>query len=147
MNEAGDEMLSAYLDGELTEAEQVAVRSRLADSPEWRAELAGVESVRSLVRGLPVHEPPAELWDSLLEPSGGPSAPAGSARRRRISAARWLTGAAAAAVVATVLLVPDEASTTPPVATEFDQHHAVESVQGEPIIELASVGAPLRPRG
>ena len=38
-----DELLSAYLDGELTAEEEAEVRDLLADSPERQAELARLD--------------------------------------------------------------------------------------------------------
>ena len=41
------EMLSAYLDGELSAPERAAVEARLAESAEWRAELDEVRAARA----------------------------------------------------------------------------------------------------
>ena len=60
------DMLSAYLDGELTDDERAAVEARLEVSAEWRAELAEVESARSIVRGLPARDAPPGFWDRVL---------------------------------------------------------------------------------
>jgi hypothetical protein len=57
------ELLSAYLDGELTQAEQVHVQELLSTSPAHRDELARVEQARAWVRALPLVEPP----DGFLE--------------------------------------------------------------------------------
>lgn len=59
-----DEMraqLSAYLDGELGEAERRAVESALAASPELRAELEATRRTAELVRSLPRVSAPADL--------------------------------------------------------------------------------------
>ena len=60
------EMLSAYLDGELSAPERDAVDARLAESAEWRAELDEVRAARDAVRRLPAREAPDGFWDSLL---------------------------------------------------------------------------------
>jgi len=52
--------LSAYLEGDLSEAERSKVESRLADDPELRETLRELEDVVALVRALPEPElPPA----------------------------------------------------------------------------------------
>ncbi|MBM3675302.1 MAG: hypothetical protein FJW88_10220 [Actinobacteria bacterium] len=144
MIEPGDDMLSAYADGECSDAEREAVDARLADDATWRTELAEVEEARTLLRALPIREAPPGFWDTLLDPNAGPSAPVAQAHRRGARALRWVTGGAAAAVIAAVLLLPHDSPGAPLVAREFDQHHAIESVRSEPIVELATVGAPLR---
>ena len=52
------DMLSAYLDGELTDAERVAVDAQLEASAEWRDELAEVRAARDALLGLPEREAP-----------------------------------------------------------------------------------------
>ena len=69
MNGGGDEhdVLSGYLDGELTAAERAEVEAQLAASPELRAELEEVRMVRDAVRALPRHDAPAGYWDAVVE--------------------------------------------------------------------------------
>ena len=59
------DMLSAYLDGELTDAERVAVDAQLEASAEWRDELAEVRAARDAVRGVSQREAPAGFWDAV----------------------------------------------------------------------------------
>lgn len=146
MIEPSDDMLSAYADGECSDVERRAVDARLADDAVWRAQLAEVQDTRALLRALPQREPPAGFWDALLDPDAAPSARGAPKRGRGASALRWVTGGAAAAVVAAVLLLPHDSAGAPSVAREFDQHHAIESVRSEPVVELATVGAPLGAR-
>ena len=47
------DMLSAYLDGELTDAERAAVDAQLEASPEWRDELAEVGPHATRCAGCP----------------------------------------------------------------------------------------------
>jgi anti-sigma factor RsiW len=60
------DMLSAYLDGELTDAERATVETQLASSPEWREELTEVRAARDALRGLPEREAPSGFWDTVL---------------------------------------------------------------------------------
>jgi anti-sigma factor RsiW len=142
-------VLSAYLDGECTEAERVWVEEQLDTSTEARAVLAEVRDARDAVRALPLRDAPAEFWARLLE--GGPDAEAlGGApvtepidlaeQRRRRRPARWLAaaaGAAAAAVIAAVVLVPHPQSVTPPVGAFTDAHAVRASLQDDAISSLA----------
>ncbi len=57
--------LSAYLDGELSQARAAEVDRLLAESPDARAVLAGLREVREQVRGLPVRRAPAQLSAGL----------------------------------------------------------------------------------
>src|SRR6478736_830253 len=129
------DMLSAYLDDELTEAERVAVEARLEESVEWQAELAEVESARAIVRGLPARDAPPGFWDRVLahvesetatvvetpQAEIAPPVPitaARSARRggrvTRGRAATWLSGAAAAvAAVVVVVSMPGQHTVKP----------------------------------
>ncbi len=67
--ERWDELLSAYLDGELTEAEQERLEARLARDPSLRAELQSMRSTVSLMRELPQVSAPRNfmLTASMVE--------------------------------------------------------------------------------
>ncbi len=56
-----DDRLSGYLDDELTPAERHEVAAALDGSAELRAELRVVEEARSLVRSLPMVDPPGDV--------------------------------------------------------------------------------------
>ena len=119
------DMLSAYLDGELTDAERAAVEQRLDVSEEWRTELAEVQSVRAIMRGLPARDAPPGFWDRVLAhveaeaetdaitDDLAPPVPITAARRASRDARRgtssgrgrvvtWMAGAAAAVVLVVV---------------------------------------------
>ena len=105
--EANEDVLSAYLDGELETAERRAVEARLAASPEWRAIREEVRSARAALRAAPLREAPPGFWEEVLH--AGPGAIGGSPAtvRRTRSRAPWLAAtAAAAAVLAAVAFVP-----------------------------------------
>lgn len=61
-----DELLSAYLDGELSEREQADMDARLSRDPALRAELRAMHGTVSLLRELPPVAPPRNF---LLTPS------------------------------------------------------------------------------
>lgn len=87
-----DELLSAYLDNELTDAERAQVESDLATSATLRLDLAELEATRALLRGLPQLQP-SSRW---VPRAGG--VPARPRRPRRL-------GLAVAAVAAVWLLI------------------------------------------
>ena len=66
------ELLSAYLDGELTPDEEAAVRDLLADSPERQAELTHLTEARTWVRGLGPVEPPEGFLEQVIATVGRP---------------------------------------------------------------------------
>ena len=154
------DMLSAYLDGELTNDERTAVEARLTESAEWRAELGAVQSARSIVRALRVREAPAGFWDRVIEhvesagvddvPVAAEAMPApvpitsSTADRRSTRVgrpARWLAGAAAAAVALVVVVaLPDDNAVKPDITAVATQHGANTSESGDPISGLAGVG-------
>ena len=149
-----EDVLSAYLDGECTDAERAWVDEQLATSEETRAVLAEVAEARDAVRALPLRDAPPEFWARLLAadpqpvPADAPSVPAPSvpapvdlaeARRRR-SPGRWLAaaaGVAAAAVIAAVILVPQPQTVTPPVGAFTDAHAVRSSLQDDAVSSLA----------
>lgn len=154
------DMLSAYLDGELTDAERAAVEQRLEVSAQWRAELAVVESARAIVRGLPVRDAPPGFWDRVLahvetetesDATSDDIAPpvpitvARSARRGTSSGRGRVVTWIAVAVVALVALVvvvalPGQHTVKPNVTAVATQHGASTSNSGDPISGLVPVG-------
>lgn len=141
-SELTEDMLSAYLDGELSDSERAAVDAQLATSPAWREVLGEIEATRALVRGLPVREAPTGFWDAILDPNIAPPVPIQSARSRRGNrAVRWMAGVAAAAAIAAVVLVPGRSESKPPVANLVATHAARSSLSEEPISQLAGVAS------
>ena len=144
------DMLSAYLDDELDADERAAVDARLAESPQWRAELAEVAAARDALRGVPSQDAPDGFWDAVRahveadEEAVGDDAvaapvPITSASSRR----RWTWVAASAAAVAAVvavILVPHRDEVRPDVTAVVAQHGAQGSDAGEPVSMLAPVG-------
>lgn len=89
MTHPGD-LLSAYLDGEVTRSERVSIDEHLSRCFTCRCELEGLASARSAVRGLPVLDLPPFVI--------GVPRPAGVHRTGRVVA--WAASAAAAAAIA-----------------------------------------------
>jgi anti-sigma factor RsiW len=137
-----DDMLSAYLDGELTDEERAAVEARLAESPEWRAQLAEIDEVRHLVRGMPVRNAPPGV---LQPPAVDPRAPAAGTATVSPLRRHWRPVAAVAAVaavlVAIVVVTPHRATTHPSVAALANEHAARASEGGDPVTGLAGIAA------
>jgi len=65
------ELLSAFLDGELTEEESSAVRAHLERCPDCRKEIEAFRKVSALYRDLEDPEPPADLEERVLAEVGG----------------------------------------------------------------------------
>jgi len=138
------DVLSAYLDGELTDAERAEVEARLEQSAEWRAELAEVRAARDAVRGLPPRAAPDGFWDAVYAGVAGdddvvvPITAARSERRRRWG---WVAASAAAvAAIVAVIVVPHRNQVTPNVTAVVAQHGAQGSDSGDPVTVLAPVG-------
>ena len=60
------EQLSAYLDGELSQAESRRVDEMVAGDPALSAELESLRTVQSLLRNLPPAQAPAGMTDAVL---------------------------------------------------------------------------------
>ncbi|WP_442483872.1 anti-sigma factor family protein [Aeoliella sp. SH292] len=119
-----DELLSAYIDGELTADELRAVEEWLASDPEARALVEELRGVSSAVQALPRASVPAEWTAKLaerLDDARGNTAPAtphhesnghGDAMPSlpfgRSSRGWWWSAAAIAAAVAIMMMVPRE---------------------------------------
>ncbi len=107
MNHLG-ELLSAYLDGEVSPAERARVTSHIADCSLCQAELADLHSARSALRSLPMLDLPDGLFD--LDSNVVPLV-----RRPRV----W--AAAAAAVVAGFIGVATFIAPEPTVPVTFNE--------------------------
>ena len=135
-----EDLISAYLDGECTEAERVAVAARLESDRDWQAVFAEVRVARDAVRALPPVEPPAGFIESLIEAATPMRTRAHRSRRARTFAG---LAAVAAVVVGFMLASPthDNTRVAPPIATLADSHGATVSLQSDPVSGLAPIAA------
>jgi anti-sigma factor RsiW len=139
-----EDLLSAYVDGELDPATRAAVDERLATSGEWRQILAEVRTARDAVRALPVRDAPDGFWDdvaaTIARDADVVSLDEQRAKRRRTGTRlAALAGAAAAAVIIAVSIVPSQDRARPPVGTFANAHAARSSLSNEPVSQLAGV--------
>jgi anti-sigma factor RsiW len=65
--ERGDELLSAYLDDDLSPEERVAVEARLAEDAQAREMLHQLRAVSQAVQGLPQEIVGHDLGESVLQ--------------------------------------------------------------------------------
>jgi anti-sigma factor RsiW len=148
--EWSEDLLSAYVDGELDAETRSAVEARLADRPEWRDVLGDVRAARDAVRGLPELDLSSDGWrDILANVAAADAAPVtpvpgvvrGLGSRLRRAPTRWAAvgAVAAAAAVAAVVFVPGPARVTPKVATFATEHSARASIASDPVSSLAGV--------
>ena len=93
-----ESMLSAYLDGELTQAEQQRVRIHLENSPEAQEKLRQLRALKKATSELAFRPPPDDRMDKLAQRLSV-KAP------RRIGWALFVVGAVAWAVYAGYLFV------------------------------------------
>jgi anti-sigma factor RsiW len=140
-----EDLISAYLEGEVTPDEGAVVERRLAESGEWRAVLDEVRATRELLHGLPTRDAPTGFWDSVLHADIAPpiDLERQRAKRRGKRAITWLAGAAAAAAIVAVVTIPQESRVKPAVATLVSRHAVRSSVTAEPVSELAPVAKPV----
>ncbi len=151
--ELSEDLLSAYLDGELDAPTRAAVETRLAESAAWRAVLAEVDAARDALRALPPMDLTADQWSTIFaavaadapapSPTGAPSRVSMLRRGLHARSVRWIgTGAAvaAAAAIAAAIVLPGQQNVTPKVATFNTQQSARASVMGDPVSTLAGVG-------
>ncbi|MDQ1519326.1 MAG: hypothetical protein QOI55_399 [Actinomycetota bacterium] len=152
-----EDLLSAYVDNEVTDAERAAVEARLARDVTWQHILAEVVAAREAVRALPDREPPAGFWLRVLTrvaevaerdhfeiAAAAAVVPIMPPARRRVP--RW--GAISAAVVAVVIGVAVAApqqdhSVSPSLPTVAGQHAAATSSQSDPVSNLAPAAVPV----
>jgi hypothetical protein len=67
-----DDLLSAYVDGQLTVEERAVVDAHVAVCPTCRRELAATRQAKAWVSGLPAAEPPFGFYDRMLRDRAGP---------------------------------------------------------------------------
>ncbi len=122
---ASFELLDAYADGELTETRASGGRrAARANRPKARAELADIERVRGLVRGLPeVDAPVRVLRTAPARPTARTSARVVGDELPGVVFASTV-GAVAAAVVLVVAITPMGDRLAPPV-DDLSQRHAM----------------------
>jgi anti-sigma factor RsiW len=143
--------LSAYLDGELANAERAAVERRVAADPVARTMLDELRVTREAVRALPPVDAPSGFWDRVLDGNATTDAanvvPLDAARARSVRSdrrrRRWLAlpSAAAAAVFVAVVLVPQPKEIKPQLTSLTESHAERSSVENDPISNLAPVSA------
>jgi anti-sigma factor RsiW len=146
-NALDPDMLSAYLDDELTADERAAVDAQLETSAEWRSELTEVRAARDALRSLPERDAPAGFWDAVaagvVANDDGVVVPITAARSHSGVRRRWTwiaAGAAAVAAVVAVIVVPHRNQVSPNVTAVVAQHGAQSSDNGDPVSMLAPVG-------
>jgi anti-sigma factor RsiW len=146
--ELSEDLLSAYLDGELDAETRSAVEAQVADVPAWRDLLDDVRAARDAVRALPSVDLSRAAWARVVAVvAADESAPVVTERRgvtarvrqARRGSARWVgVGAAAiAAAVLAVVIVPSPSHVTPKVATFTTEHSARASLAADPVSTLA----------
>ncbi len=146
-----EDLLSAYVDGEVTDEERALVEAHLAESSSTRALLAEIEAARDAVRALPMRDAPPEFWARILDGTGldaddviadAPAPVVALESRRESRLPRWVAvagGAAAAAVSAAVVLVPGPKQVDPPVASFTEAHAVRNSLDADAVSSLAPV--------
>jgi len=133
MNAHLGDLLSALLDGELTQPEEQGVRAHLDECAECRRELQYISEARTFVRDLPPVDPPFGFFERMVRPR----------HRWARAGVAVLTGAAAVSVAVMAFAAPREPHVSPHVASLVDAHTASASTSGDPISELTPAAVPV----
>jgi anti-sigma factor RsiW len=123
------DLLSALVDGELTEPERTAAERHLEGCEECRAEYEVTTGVHELVADLPALAVPAPLWATIS-----------ATRRRRPRPVVWLSACAAVAGISILAASPPRHPVTPQMA-RLVEVHAVSS-GNDPVTQLAPAAVP-----
>ncbi len=143
------ELLSAWIDGELTADEYGQVESYLAQDPDARAELEQLRVARALVRELPPVDPPFGFYERMLQvgdPRGHRRHRAAADARATRRPGRGFAAVAVAAVAASFVLLagltPAVDGLVPPVEAFAARH---EQMAAEPAAARAPVATTTTP--
>jgi anti-sigma factor RsiW len=160
----GEDLLSAFVDGELDDAQRAAVQARLERDAAWRHILEDVTVARAAVRDLPEREPPSGFWlrvltsvaevaesdrtdADLARAASGPAAVVPITRASPRRSPRWAAMAAAAVAVAVGVAVaaPEHHQrVSPSLPALVDSHAAASSLQSsDPLSNLAPAAVPV----
>lgn len=147
----GEELVSAYVDGELSAEEREELEARLASDEQLSSVLRDVSEIRRAVRSMPWKEPPAGTLDEIVaavrdtdpSPVGERTAPVAEldTRRRRT---RWVSAVAGGAVAAALVVafaLPSRDDATPRLG-ELSDAHLAESALTDPISRVAPIAVP-----
>lgn len=110
--DAWDELLSAYLDGEVSESERIQVEQRLASDSRSGEMLSELQQLSILVRSLPRVTAPVELHPATVKLAEqrsllGAATPAATSTHPRLRRREWLAGLVGlVATIAAVTLIP-----------------------------------------
>ncbi|MBV9411696.1 MAG: zf-HC2 domain-containing protein [Acidimicrobiia bacterium] len=127
------DLLSAYLDGELTPREADGVRAHLDGCVECRRELEFIGEARTFVRDLPPVDPPFGLFERMLRPK----------HRWARTGVGALAAGAVASVAVMALVAPREPHVSTNVAQLVSAHTASASSSGDPISEITPSAVPV----
>ena len=119
-----DDVLSAYLDGELTPAERTDVDAHLAACAECRADLDAEADVRQLLRDLPAVDPPFGFYERILRDGPEASRAPDKKRRLRFGLANIAGAAAAWLLILGVVNVNSANGSVEPVTAGYVNAHA-----------------------
>lgn len=101
MSERIEELLQAYLDGELQPAARIDLEKRISTDTALREALDRLSSARDAIVGLPEAEAPTDLADRVLQRVHGETTPAG---RTPLGQGSWPMAWRAAAAIAVLVL-------------------------------------------
>lgn len=149
-----EDMLSAHLDGELSDTDRDRVERAVTADPALAAVLDDVRVAREAVRALPPRDIPPGTWDEILDavnsstvvskPVGDdtPGGPTHLGDRRRPRVARWVAVGAAAAAALALFVVPgrDSPDGTPPIDEITDNAAVARTGASDPVTGLGPVG-------
>ena len=144
-----DEQLSAYLDGEVTDAERAEIEALLDREPERRVALEELAETRALLRGLPQAEiSDPDLGRIIVAVSATPElAPVVSIEsRRRGRVVTWVAAGSVAAAIAIAMVLPSRLERVTPAVATLNETHSAESATTsvDPLPALAAMSVPVR---
>jgi anti-sigma factor RsiW len=145
-----EDILSGYLDDELTPDERAAVEAELAQSAEWRTVLEELRGTRTLLRTLPWPESSTDLLAGVRARDAAasvdaPPAPVRELHRGWRRPAAWIASAAVAAAVIGVVVIPRPGTSEPDIPALADAHAVRSSLAAIPFEALATLGVVMDP--